>query len=310
VVVVGSLNMDLTVRASRLPRPGETLLGRSFVQMPGGKGGNQAVAAARLGARVAMIGRIGADSNGEALVRALLADGIDCSAIAASSTAPTGVALITVDDSSQNAIVVVAGSNGQLSPAAVASHERLLADADAVVCCMEVPTDTVFAALSAARRLGRMVILNPAPVTGPLPDEWYEAIDFLIPNELEAAAMTGLRVDSPGAAHVAASRLRALGASNVLITLGAQGVLALTNEAHSDSRRSGDAHATHFPVATVAAFDTTAAGDTFVGGFAAALAGGRTLPDAVRFAQAAAAISVTRAGAQPSIPHWPELPSH
>lgn len=304
VTVIGSLNMDLVVRAPRLPHPGETLRGHGFALNPGGKGANQAVAAARLGARVAMIGRVGCDANGDALVRALQAEGIDCTAVTTSASAPTGVALIVVDDASQNAIVIVPGSNGELRPAAIAEHEALVESADVVVCQMEVPSDTVFAALATARRHGKIVILNPAPVAAALPDEWYEALDYLIPNELEAAALTGVPVDSPGGARVAAERLHARGVANVLITLGAQGVFALAAGAH------GNPEITHFPAPHVRAIDTTAAGDTFVGALAAALAGGRALPDAVRFAQSAAALSVTRAGAQPSIPGWRELISH
>jgi ribokinase len=304
VTVIGSMNMDLVARAPRLPRVGETLTGRGFALNPGGKGANQAVAAARLGAQVAMIGRVGSDANGDALVRALQAEGIDCSAVTTSTSAPTGVALIVVDDASQNAIVIVPGSNGELRPSAIAEHDALLASADVVVCQMEVPSDTVLATLATARRLGKIVILNPAPVTGPLPDEWYEALDYLIPNELEAAALTGVPVDSPGGARVAAERLHERGAANVLITLGAQGVFALAAGAH------GATDVTHYPAPRVSALDTTAAGDTFVGALAAALAGGRALPDAVRFAQSAAALSVTRAGAQPSIPGWRELTAH
>jgi ribokinase len=301
VAVVGSLNMDLVARAPRLPRPGETLTGQTFALNPGGKGANQAVAAARLGADVVMIGRVGRDANGESLVNALRAEGIDCTAVSTSTSAPTGVALIVVDDTSQNAIVIVPGSNGELRPDAIAEHEALLASADVVICQLEVPSDTVLAALASARRLGKIVILNPAPATGPLPDEWYETLDYLIPNELEAAAISGVAVDSPGGARMAAERLHAQGVANVLITLGAQGVFALGKGPH------GDTDVTHYPAQPVVAIDTTAAGDTFAGGLAAALAGGRTLPDAIRFAQSAAALSVTRQGAQPSIPSWREL---
>lgn len=297
VAVVGSLNMDLVARAPRLPRPGETLAGRTFAQVACGKGGNQAVAAARLGAAVAMVGCVGADPNGEWLRAGLLAEGIDCAALETAAHAPTGVALIVVDDLSQNAIVIVAGSNGEVTPATIARHEAVLADADVVVCQLETPTDAVLAALTAARRLNRTTILNPAPATGPLPDGWLPLIDWLVPNELEAAALTGLSVTTPGEASQAAVALRGAGANNVLVTLGAQGVCVLI----------GDAPAGHWPAERVAAVDTTAAGDTFIGGFAAQLAAGVAPPDAIRFAQRAAARSVTRAGAQPSIPTLDDL---
>jgi ribokinase len=297
VAVVGSLNMDLVARAARLPLPGETLAGQSFTQVPGGKGGNQAVAAARLGAQVAMLGRVGADANGVALRAGLEAERIDCSALENSPSAPTGVALIIVDDGSQNAIVIIAGSNGEVTPATIARHEAVLAAADVVVCQLETPPDAVRAALAAARRLGKTVVLNPAPATGPLPADWLPLIDYLIPNETEAAMLTGLPVGSPEQAATAAAALRRAGARNVLVTLGAQGVLAVLD----------DGAPQHFAAPRVAAVDTTAAGDTFIGGFAAQLAQGAALDDAIRFGQRAAALSVTRAGAQPSIPTRAEL---
>jgi ribokinase len=297
VAVVGSLNMDLVARASRLPRPGETLAGHAFAQVAGGKGGNQAVAAARLGAQVAMIGCVGADPNGQLLRAGLVAEGIDCAALETAARAPTGVALIVVDDASQNAIVIVAGSNAELTPDMLSRHEAVLGHADVVVCQLETPADAVLAALTAARRLRKTTILNPAPATGPLPDNWLPLVDWLIPNELEAAALTGLAVTSPGEASLAADALRAAGANNVVVTLGAQGVCVL----------AGDEPAAHWPAERVTAVDTTAAGDTFIGALAARLAGGVDPPDAIRFAQRAAALSVTRAGAQPSIPTLAEL---
>ncbi|NIF54719.1 ribokinase [Burkholderia sp. Ax-1724] len=296
VTVVGSLNMDLVVRAPRLPHPGETLAGRTFAQVAGGKGGNQAVAAARLGARVSMLGCLGADANGAQLRAGLDAEGIDCTALETGAEA-SGVALITVDDASQNAIVIVAGSNGEVTPATIARHEAAIAAADVVICQLETPPQAVRAALAAARRLGKIVILNPAPATGPLPADWLPLVDYLIPNELEVAALSGLRADSPDAAAQAAAALQAAGARNVLVTLGACGVLAALE----------DAAATHYDAPKVAAVDTTAAGDTFIGGFAAQLAQGASVDAAIRFAQRAAALSVTRAGAQPSIPTRAEV---
>ncbi|HVE08310.1 MAG TPA: ribokinase [Paraburkholderia sp.] len=297
VAVVGSLNMDLVARAARLPLPGETLAGHTFAQVPGGKGGNQAVAAARLGAQVAMLGRVGADANGAQLRAGLQAEQIDCAALETSASAPTGVALIIVDDGSQNAIVIIAGSNGEVTPDTIARHEAVLAAAQVIVCQLETPPDAVHAALASAHRLGKTVVLNPAPATGPLPAGWPPLVDYLIPNELEAATLTGLPVGTPDEAAAAAAALRAAGAHNVLITLGAQGVLAAL----------GDAAPQHFPAPRVTPVDTTAAGDTFIGGFAAQLAQGAAVADAIRFGQRAAALSVTRAGAQPSIPTRAEL---
>lgn len=297
VAVMGSLNMDLVARAPRLPRPGETLAGHAFAQVAGGKGGNQAVAAARLGAQVAMIGCVGADANGAQLRAGLETEGIDCAALETSDTTSTGVALIVVDDGSQNAIVIVAGSNGEVTPASIARHEAALAAADVVVCQLETPPETVKAALATARRMGRTVILNPAPAVGPLPSDWFPLIDYLIPNELEAATLTGQPAGTPEEAAVAAAALRQAGARNVLITLGAQGVhVALEN-----------GESAHYAAPKVKAVDTTAAGDTFIGGFAAQLAAGAPVDEAIRFAQRAAALSVTREGAQPSIPHRAEV---
>jgi ribokinase len=298
VVVVGSLNMDLVVRVPHLPLPGETLAAHRFEQVAGGKGGNQAVAAARLGANVTMIGRVGADGNGAVLRAGLEAEGIDCRALATSDTAPTGVALISVDEDGRNSIVIVAGSNGELTPQDIAAHETVLAAADVLVCQLETPPATVRAALAAGHRLGKTVILNPAPAVGPLPADWLPLIDFLIPNEVEAAALTGLPIGSPAQASEAALMLRRQGARNVLVTLGAAGVLA--------ARHTGTAH---FDAPRVTAVDTTAAGDTFIGAFAAQLARGVDVDAAIRFAGRAAALSVTRPGAQPSIPTLAELDS-
>ncbi|WP_281278269.1 ribokinase [Paraburkholderia dinghuensis] len=298
VAVVGSLNMDLVVRAPRLPHPGETLAGSAFAQVAGGKGGNQAVAAARLGAQVAMIGCTGADANGTVLRAGLAAEDVDCSALETSPQAPTGVALIVVDEASQNAIVIVAGSNGEVTPDTIARHEAVLAQADVVVCQLETPYDAVHAALTVAKRLGKTTILNPAPATGPLPAEWLPLADYLVPNELEAAALTGLPASTPEDAGRAATALRSRGACNVIVTLGAQGVCALL----------GDSPPALWPAPRVAAIDTTAAGDTFIGALAARLAAGVAAPEAVHFALRAASISVTRAGAQPSIPRFHEVP--
>ncbi|MHC8380031.1 ribokinase [Pseudomonas sp. LB3P14] len=290
VVVIGSLNMDLVTRAPRLPRGGETLIGKSFATVSGGKGANQAVAAARLGAQVSMVGCVGSDAYGEELRGALLAEQIDCQAVSTVDDS-SGVALIVVDDNSQNAIVIVAGANGALTPAVIDRFDAVLQAADVIICQLEVPDATVGHALKRGRELGKTVILNPAPASRPLPADWYASIDYLIPNESEASALSGLPVDSLASAETAATRLIAMGAGKVIITLGAQGSLFANGKSFE-----------HFPAPKVRAVDTTAAGDTFVGGFAAALAVGKSEAEAIRFGQVAAALSVTRAGAQPSIP--------
>ncbi|MDR9862566.1 MULTISPECIES: ribokinase [Pseudomonas] len=290
VVVIGSLNMDLVTRAPRLPRGGETLIGHSFATVSGGKGANQAVAAARLGAQVAMVGCVGNDDYGVQLRDALLAEQIDCQAVSVVEDS-SGVALIVVDDNSQNAIVIVAGANGAMSPAVIDQFDAVLRAADVVICQLEIPDATVGYGLKRARELGKTVILNPAPASRPLPTEWFASIDYLIPNESEAAALSGLPVDSLETAKTAASQLIAMGAGKVIITLGAEGSLFANGKGFEQ-----------FPAPKVKAVDTTAAGDTFVGGFAAALAAGKSEAEAIRYGQIAAALSVTRAGAQPSIP--------
>lgn len=282
--------MDLVTRAPRLPKGGETLIGQSFTTVSGGKGANQAVAAARLGAQVSMIGCVGNDAYGDALRGALLAEQIDCQAVS-TIDGSSGVALIVVDDSSQNTIVIVPGANGALTAEAIDRFDSVIRAADVLICQLEVPDASVGHALKRGRELGKTVILNPAPVSGPLPSDWYASIDYLIPNESEASALSGVSVDSLETAQAAATRLIALGAGKVIITLGAQGSL------FADGQRFE-----HFPAPVVKAVDTTAAGDTFVGGFAAALAEGKDEAQAIRFGQVAAALSVTRAGAQPSIP--------
>jgi ribokinase len=296
LVVVGSLNMDLVVRAARQPKAGETLIGADFSTAAGGKGANQAVAAARLGAQVAMIGCVGADLYGTRLRTALLEEGIDCRAVTEVEGSSTGIASILVDDAGQNAIVVVPGSNAALTSIHLDAQRALLAAAQVMVLQLEVPQATVEAALVQGRQFGCRLILNPAPVSGPLPAHWYALVDYLIPNESEAAALTGLPVDSPASALRAAQQLLQAGARRVLITLGAQGVLYADGEGHQ-----------HFAVAPVAAVDSTAAGDTFVGGFAAALAEGLSLEEAIALGQRAASLAVTRRGAQPSIPYRHEV---
>lgn len=291
VVVVGSLNMDLVTRTQRLPQLGETLFGDALQTVHGGKGANQAVAAARLGARVAMLGRVGSDAYGAQLRAGLLDEQIECSGVCSVPGGVSGVALIVVDAHSQNTIVVVPGANAALTPGDIESCDAMLQGAEVIVCQLEVPYDTVAHTLKRGRALNKTVILNPAPVNGPLPSQWLEAIDYLIPNESEAQALSGVVVDSLASAQRAAFKLIEAGARNVIVTLGAKGALFVSGQ-----------KAVHFAAPSVEAVDATAAGDTFVGAFSAALAQGKNEDQAIRFAQIAAALSVTRPGAQPSIP--------
>lgn len=292
VLVVGSLNMDLIARTQALPKPGQTLAGANFATAPGGKGANQAVAAARLGAQVSMIGCVGDDANGRALRQALLDDSIDCEGVRTVPQVPTGVALITVDTQGQNTIVIVAGANGALATEQVDAFESAIQAADVVVCQLEVPEPVVGHTLARARALGKTVILNPAPASGPLPAQWLPWVDYLVPNESEAQLLSGVPVVGQEGAQAAAQALLARGACKVLVTLGEAGALLASANGVE-----------HFPAFKVTPVDATAAGDTFIGAFAAALAQGSAEVEAIRFAQQAAALSVTAEGAQPSIPH-------
>lgn len=289
VLVVGSLNMDLVARTPRLPARGETVLGESFHTVCGGKGGNQAVACTRLGARTAMLGCVGSDAFGVELRGGLTQAGVDTAAVRVEDGA-SGVALIAVDADGHNSIVVAPGANALLRPEDIDAQRALLQACRIIVLQLETPLATVVHAAQLARSLGKQVVLNPAPAQT-LPDSLLESVDWLVPNETEAALLSGVNVTSPATAHEAAEKLRARGVPRVLVTLGAQGVLAL-----------GPEGARHFAAPRVDAVDSTAAGDTFIGGLCSALARREALADAIAYAQAAAALSVTRTGAQSSIP--------
>lgn len=298
VAVVGSLNMDLIAYASRLPLPGETLLGTSWTTQHGGKGANQALAAVRLGAPVAMVGRIGQDSYGSRLRDALISEGVDCHAVEVDPNDPTGVALIMVDSCGQNSIMVIPGSNANLIPSDIDRHQRIISDARVIVCQLETPLPTVRRAIETARTMSKLVILNPAPAPtdGRLPEELLHGVDLLIPNQLEAELLTGQSITCVQEAHLAARALLSRGCRKVIITLGAEGAVL----AERDLQR-------HFPAQECAVVDATGAGDTFVGAIAASLARGDRIESAIAFAQCAAAISVGRRGAQMSIPVLAEV---
>lgn len=295
VVVVGSLNMDLVFRVARAPEGGETVIGQSFATVPGGKGANQAIACARMGASVAMVGRVGADGFGGELLRAMAADGVDASHVAQDEAAPSGVAMVMVDDAAQNRIVVAPGANFTLTPELLEAARDAIAAAGLLVMQLEAPLATVCRAAEIARAAGVAVLLNPAPAQT-LPDALYGLVDYLIPNESEASALTGIEVTDVASAGEAARVLLGRGAANVLITLGAQGVL-IANAAGEFHLRANK----------VRAIDTTAAGDTFIGGFSAGLLEGLAIEKAAEIGQKAASICVSRRGAQPSIPYRREL---
>jgi len=298
VTVVGSLNMDLVARAPRIPQPGETIIGSDFHTVPGGKGANQAVAVARLGAHVSMVGRVGRDTFAGPLLDNLAAAGVDHTFVIQDPEAATGVALIVVDDAGQNSIVVASGANMRLSPADVDGAEAAIAGADALLLQLESPLETVTRAAKVARTHGVKVILNPAPAR-PLPGALLSLVDVLIPNESETALLTRLPVSAQAEAEAAATALLALGVGTVILTLGERGALLAREEGARPELAEG---AEHFPGFDVTPVDTTAAGDAFVGGFAVALAEGQTLAEAVRWGNGAGALATTKLGAQPSLP--------
>jgi ribokinase len=293
VAVVGSINMDLVVRAPRFPAGGETILGHGFGTIPGGKGANQAVAARRLGADVAMIGRVGGDPFGAALRQNLAREGIGTDGVVSDPARATGVALITVEDGGENTIIVVPGANGALTRADLDAARALLTGAAILLMQLEIPLDVVEGAAEQARAAGVTVLLNAAPAQ-PLPPRLLACVDYLVVNESEARLLAGADAAGP---EDAARALRALGARHVVVTLGAAGAMLL----------GPDGGVVTAPGFRVQAVDTTAAGDGFVGAFAVALAAGRSGRDALRWGNAAGALAVTREGAQPSLPSRAEL---
>jgi len=295
VVVVGSSNTDMILRVARVPRPGETLLGGEFSTAPGGKGANQAVAAARAGGRVSFVARLGRDPLGDAALAGFRKEGMGLSRVVRDRGRPSGVALIFVGADGENSIGVAGGANQRLSPADVSAARGLISGARVLLVQLETPLRTVEAAARIARAAGVDVILNPAPAR-PLPGALLRNVSILTPNETEASVLTGVRVTGAASAARAARILMRRGVGTVIVTLGARGALVAT--------RGGSQVIPGFKVRAV---DTTAAGDVFNGALAVRLAENCPLGAAVRFAHAAAAISVTRRGAQPSIPARSEI---
>ena len=295
IVVVGSSNTDMIVKLAHLPKPGETVSGGAFSTAAGGKGANQAVAAARAGAEVSLVARVGDDSFGEQAIAGFVGDGIDVSHVVRNPASPSGVALIFVDDGGENCIAVAPGANATLTPEDVDAASELITGADVLVMQLETPIESVEQAAALAREHGVRVILNPAPAR-PLSDEILGNVSILTPNESEAELLTGIQVEDDESAAAAARALVARGVDTVILTLGSQGAFVFESD-------SGEL----VPSFEVQAVDTTAAGDVFNGSLAVGLSEGMPLGKAVRFANAAAALSVTKLGAQPSAPTRSEI---
>lgn len=295
IVVIGSSNTDLVVKTARMPEPGETILGGTFMMTGGGKGANQAVAVARLGGDVTFIAKVGKDLFGDGAVAAYERENLNPRTILRDDTAPSGVALITVDGNGENCIVVVPGANNALTTADIDRQRTEIESAEYLLMQLEIPIEVVEYAARMAYDAGVKVVLNPAPAAS-LSDELLAKIDILTPNRTEGQMLTGIEIDDWQSAERAAFALARKGVANVVITLGSLGALVCDGTICE-----------RIPAHKVTAVDTTAAGDTFNGAMCVALSEGKTLSEAVRFASAASALSVTRLGAQTSIPRRNEL---
>ena len=295
ILVVGSANTDMVISAEHFPLPGETMMGHGFMTNHGGKGANQAVAAARLEGNTAFIGKVGDDQFGHSTIEMMKGEGIDVSGLTVTSEQASGVALITTVPSGENSIIVDSGANGLLSPEDITNAEKLFEDAGIVLMQLETPIDTLTEAAAMAKKHGAYVVLNPAPAPKePLPVELLKNVDLLIPNETEAAYISGVNIAGDEDLPAAMNEIQKLGVKDVIITVGSRGVCA---------RIDGE-------MVTVPAFKVkaiTAAGDTFCGALCVALSNGKPLVEAIRFGCKASSISVTRRGAQMSMPRLEEI---
>ncbi|MCC6396929.1 MAG: ribokinase [Bacteroidetes bacterium] len=294
-IVVGSANMDLVVTTDRFPFPGETIMGHTFTAIPGGKGANQAVCCGKLGGRVEFMGKMGNDRFCDQLRKSMKHDGVKLGHALTDPRHSTGIAMITVDASGQNEIVVIPGSNMALTPGDIDAHRCVFERGGVLLLQLEIPLRTVSRAATLAKHEGLRVILNPAPARV-LPDSLLRCVDILTPNEIEAEILTGVKVNSLRAAEKVARLLLGRGVGSVVVTLGAKGSLHVQ---HKGARL--------YPAKRVHAVDTTAAGDAFNGALAFALSAGREVEEAIPFANDVASLSVTRFGAQCSMPTLAEV---
>lgn len=294
ILVIGSSNTDMTIKSPRLPAPGETILGGTFVMGPGGKGANQAVAASRLGGDVTFICKVGRDMFGENAVKGYQKEGIDTSHTLYSDQA-SGTALILVDDSGENCIAVAPGANGDLSPADIDSVADVIKKADYLILQLEIPVESVLRAAKIAHEAGVYVILNPAPACK-LPEELFKYISLITPNQTESALMTGIEVKDEASRTKAIESFNKMGVKDVIVTLGSKGSLVCQGNEQI-----------MVEALKVKAVDATAAGDTFCGAVCVALSEGKTLEEAARFATKASALTVQKMGAQSSIPYITDI---
>ncbi|MGA2763371.1 MAG: ribokinase [Spirochaetia bacterium] len=297
--VFGGINMDLVIQSEKLPRPGETIKGTSFTQAPGGKGANQAVAAAKMGGEVVMFGHVGDDSFGSELLTGMDNAGVDCSFVGRVRGKPTGLAFIVVDRRGENAITFVGGANDEYPSGYIAGLRETISACDVVLVQLECRMEAVSEFLELANEEKVPIILNPAPAV-PLRPELIARCKVIAPNETEAEALTGIRAVDPDSAARAARVLAKEGCPDVIITMGAAGAFVLS---------AAEGNKGIVPAPTVSSVDTVAAGDVFLGAFAVRYASGDSLMDATIFANYAAALSTTRPGAQPSIPALEEVKS-
>lgn len=295
ILIIGSVNMDLVVRINRFPNRGETILSKNFQMFPGGKGANQAVCCAKLGARTSFIGKIGRDQFGEKLNISMRNNGVYLDNLIIDEKLNTGIAIITVDDSGQNEIIVVSGSNMNLLPEEISNRKKFFTETSVVLSQLEIPIETVIKTAEFSNENNVFFILNPAPACK-LPEKLLKRIDFLTPNETELELLSGISVKDIKTTEEAAKSLLKKGVKNIIVTLGAKGAFYVSND-----------YAELFPAYKVNAVDSTAAGDAFNGAFAFALSNGESISDAINFANKVASISVTRMGAQSSMPDKDEL---
>jgi len=291
IIVTGSMNMDMVVKTHHIPQPGETVLGGTFFMNPGGKGANQAVAVARLGGQVAFIGKIGNDIFGRQSSQLFEEEGVDIRGLVADTDQPSGIAMITVDETGENSIVVAPGANARLYSSDVENSFQLYKEAKISLVQLEIPFEAVHTAAKLAKEQGMKVILNPAPANKSI-SSLYGLVDIITPNVTEAEMLTGVKITDPETAQQAARVFQSYGIETVIITLGSEGALLLDGD---------EFH--HVPAPKVTTVDTTAAGDVFNGALAVAISENKTLAQATAFACQAASIAVTRLGAQDAIPY-------